>query len=93
MVHSYRTIRRMRDGTNFTRLRHYDGGIADLPTGPKEAKSTVLSIEEEAIIVAFRRHTLLPLEDCLCALQPTNPEFQGRLTSEALYDAREAQAQ
>jgi len=26
---------------------------ADLPTGPKEAKSTVLSIEEEAIIVAF----------------------------------------
>lgn len=32
--------------------------VADLPTGPKEAKSTVLSIEEEAIIVAFRRHTL-----------------------------------
>jgi transposase-like protein len=35
--------------------------VADLPTGPKEAKSTVLSIEDEAIIVAFRRHTLLPL--------------------------------
>ena len=45
--------------------------VADLPTGPKEAKSTVLSIEEEAIIVAFRRHTLLPLDDCLYALQPT----------------------
>ena len=29
--------------------------VADLPTGPKDAKSTVLSIEEEAIIVAFRR--------------------------------------
>ena len=29
---------------------------ADLPTGPKIAKSTVLSIEEEAVIVAFRRH-------------------------------------
>jgi transposase-like protein len=28
--------------------------VADLPTGPKEPKSTVLSIEEEAIIVAFR---------------------------------------
>ena len=28
--------------------------VADLPTGPKEAKSTVLSIEDEAIIVAFR---------------------------------------
>ena len=34
---------------------------ADLPTGPKEPKSTVLSIEEEAVIVAFKRHTLLPL--------------------------------
>src|SRR5271154_4917766 len=28
--------------------------VADLPTGPKEAKSTVLSTEEEAIIVAIR---------------------------------------
>ncbi len=45
--------------------------VADLPTGPKEAHSTVLSQEEEAIIVAFRRHTLLPLDDCLYALQPT----------------------
>src|SRR5215470_6986384 len=48
---------------------------ADLPTGPKEAKSTVLSIEEEAIVVAFRRHTLLPLDDCLYALQPTIPHL------------------
>ncbi|MBY3448024.1 helix-turn-helix domain-containing protein, partial [Rhizobium laguerreae] len=37
--------------------------IADLPTGPKEPKSTVLSTEDEAIIIAFRRHTLLPLDD------------------------------
>jgi NAD(P)-dependent dehydrogenase (short-subunit alcohol dehydrogenase family) len=49
--------------------------VADLPTGPKEAKSTVLSIEEEAIIVAFRRHTLLPLDDCLYALQPNIPHL------------------
>ena len=28
-------------------------------------------IEEEAIIIAFRRHTLLPLDDCLYALQLT----------------------
>ena len=49
--------------------------VADLPTGPKEAKSTVLSIDEEAIIVAFRRHTLLPLDDCLYALQPTIPHL------------------
>ncbi len=46
---------------------------ADLPTGPKEAKSTVLTVEQEAIIVAFRRHTLLPLDDRLYALQPTIP--------------------
>jgi len=42
-----------------------------LKTGPKEPKSTGLSREEEAIIIAFRRHTLLPLDDCLYALQPT----------------------
>ena len=45
--------------------------VSDRPTGPKEPKSTVLSIEDEAVIVAFRRHTLLPLDDCLYALQPT----------------------
>jgi transposase-like protein len=51
------------------------GFVSDLATGPKDPKSTVLSIEEEAIIVAFRRHTLLPLDDCLFALQPTIPHL------------------
>lgn len=55
--------------------------VSDLPTGPKEPHSSVLSIEEEAIIVAFRRHTLLPLDDCLYALQPTIP----RLTRSTLH--------
>ncbi|MBC7737821.1 MAG: IS481 family transposase [Candidatus Saccharibacteria bacterium] len=50
-------------------------GVADLPTGPKEPKSTVLSVEEEAVVVAFRRHTLLALDDCLYALQPTIPHL------------------
>src|SRR5271169_4225273 len=49
--------------------------VADLPTGPKEPKSTVLSIEDEAVIVAFRRHTLLSLDDCLYALQPSIPHL------------------
>ena len=49
--------------------------VTDRPTGPKEPKSTVLSIEDEAVIVAFRRHTLLPLDDCLYALQPTLPHL------------------
>ena len=44
--------------------------VADLPTGPKEPTSTVLSVEEEAMIVAFRRHTLLPLDDCLYGKRP-----------------------
>jgi transposase InsO family protein len=49
--------------------------VADLRTGPKDPRSTVLSPEDEAIIVAFRRHTLLPLDDCLYALQPTIPHL------------------
>ena len=49
--------------------------VADLPTGPKEPHSTVLSLEDEAVIVAFRRHTLLPLDDCLYALQATIPHL------------------
>ncbi len=48
---------------------------ADLPTGPKDARSSVLSIEDEAVIVAFRKHTLLPLDDCLYALQATIPHL------------------
>jgi transposase InsO family protein len=49
--------------------------VSDLPTGPKRPSSTVLSIEEEAIVIAFRRHTLLALDDCLYALQPTIPHL------------------
>jgi hypothetical protein len=51
------------------------GSVADLPAGPREPRSTVLSIEEEAIVVAFRQHTLLPLDDCLYALQATIPHL------------------
>ena len=49
--------------------------VADLPTGPKTPKSTVLTTEEETVVVAFQRHTLLPLDDCLYALQPTIPHL------------------
>src|ERR671917_2423540 len=47
----------------------------DARMGPKEVRSTVLTLEEEAVVVAFRRHTLLPLDDCLYALQPTLPHL------------------
>ncbi len=49
--------------------------VEDRKTGPREPRSTVLSEEEEAMIVVFRRHTLLPLDDCLYALQPSIPHL------------------
>ena len=49
--------------------------------GPTEPRSTVLTEAEEAMFVTFRRHTLLPLDDCLYALQPTIPH----LTRSALH--------
>jgi transposase InsO family protein len=49
--------------------------VHDAPMGPKEPRSTVLTVEEEAIAVAFRKHTLLALDDCLYALQATIPHL------------------
>jgi transposase InsO family protein len=46
----------------------------DAQMGPKPA-SMVLTGEQEAIAVAFRQHTLLPLDDCLYALQETIPHL------------------
>jgi len=43
--------------------------------GPKTKRSTVLSLEEAAAIIAFRKHTLLSLDDCLYALQATIPHL------------------
>ncbi len=47
----------------------------DADMGPKHPRSTVLTLEEEAIIVTFRKYTLLPLDDCLYALQSTIPHL------------------
>jgi transposase-like protein len=55
--------------------------VHDAPMGPKQPRSTVLTVEEEALMVAFRKHTLLPLDDCLYALQGTLPH----LTRSALH--------
>ena len=49
-------------------------GVLDERTGPESAP-TVLSPGQEAIAVAFRRHTRLALDDCLCALQATIPHL------------------
>src|SRR5262249_31546390 len=50
--------------------------VRDAAMGPKTPHSTVLTPEEEAIAVAFRNHTLLPLDDCLYALQATIPHLR-----------------
>ena len=49
-------------------------GVRDARRGP-EPVSTVLSTAQEAIAVAFRRHTLLALDDCRYALQATIPHL------------------
>ncbi len=49
--------------------------VSDARMGPKAIHSTVLTAEEEAMVVAFRRHTRLPLDDCLYALQSTIPHL------------------
>jgi hypothetical protein len=49
--------------------------VHDAPMGPKSPCSTVLTTHEEATVVAFRKQTLLPLDDCLYALQPTIPHL------------------
>lgn len=43
--------------------------------GPKPGRHGKLTAEEEDIIVRFREHTLLPLDDCLYALQAQIPHL------------------
>lgn len=50
-------------------------GVEDSPMGPRHRHSSVLTAEQEAMIVAFRRQTLLPLDDCLYALQSSIPNL------------------
>jgi transposase InsO family protein len=48
---------------------------ADAPMGPRQPHSTVLTEAEEAIIVEFRRRTLLPLDDVMGCLRDTIPKL------------------
>jgi transposase InsO family protein len=57
------------------------GSTADAPMGPSRPRSSVLSETEEAIVVEFRRRTLLPLDDVLGCLRGTIP----RLSRSALH--------
>jgi transposase-like protein len=53
--------------------------VSDARMGPEEPSSAVLSKDEEALIVAFRKHTLLPLDDCLYALQESIHPSPGQI--------------
>jgi transposase-like protein len=48
-------------------------GTAGAPMGPRRPRSTVLTEAEEAIVVEFRRRTLLPLDDVLGCLREAIP--------------------
>jgi transposase InsO family protein len=49
--------------------------LEDLPRGPKERRSTVLSPMEEAAIVALRVQARLPLDDVYIALKDVIPQL------------------
>jgi len=51
---------------------------ADALIGPKKPKSTVLTPAEEAIVVAFRQKTLLPLDDVLGLIARRDPSPRSR---------------
>jgi transposase len=48
---------------------------SDAPMDPAKPKSTVLSPAEEAVIVEFRRRTLLPLDDVMGCLREAIPKL------------------
>src|SRR3712207_2147033 len=50
-------------------------GTADAPMGPRQARSSVLTEAEEAIVVESRRRTLLPLDDVLGCLRGAIPKL------------------
>src|SRR4051812_6578743 len=60
--HSKESLRALarRYGVNQKTVRKWKArsSVVDRRTGPKQPRSTVLSIEEEAVIVAFRRLSL-----------------------------------
>ena len=58
--------------------------VHDAAMGPKSSHSTVLSLEEEAAIIAFRKHTLLPLDDCPLRSAKHNSPFD-KIISASLF--------
>ena len=72
----------MRDGISPITVQTWRerSSTAHTKMGSKEVRSTVLKADEEATIVAFRRHTLLPLNDCFYGLRSPSCTCPGRLS-------------
>src|SRR3954468_13147526 len=72
--HSQESLRALakRYGVNQKTVRKWKGrsSVAEMRTGPTQPRSTVLSGEEEAIVVAFRRHTRLERVETIEAVAP-----------------------
>ncbi len=62
--------------------------VADQRMGPAEPRSTTLSLEEEAMVVAFRRHTLLPLDEAVTlrevSAEPMFVHMNGNISATTL---------
>ncbi len=56
-------------------IQHSQEGLKVLAVRYGINEKMFLMKEEEAICIAFRKHTLLPLDDCLYALQATIPHL------------------
>jgi AcrR family transcriptional regulator/transposase-like protein len=47
----------------------------DRRAGPRDPRSSALSLQQEAVVVAFRQHVRLPLDGCLQALRAIIPQL------------------
>lgn len=70
--HSQESLKTLSKRYGIIRRSSPSASAPDRPTGPNEPRSTVLSVEEEAVIVAFRRYTL-PRRRFRCVKARVNP--------------------
>jgi hypothetical protein len=81
--HSKESLRALakRYGINQKTVAKWKGrtSVADLSAGLKEPRSTVLSVEEEALVIAFRKHTHAAARRLPLRASASNPAPEPRL--------------
>jgi hypothetical protein len=75
--HSQESLRALakRHGVNPKTIAKWKNGRRSRIDAPGTSPGQPCSLQQETVVVAFRRHTLLPLDDCLYALQATIPQL------------------